>query len=119
MPLYSRELHVARRQDRLIAGTRRRVEKGEGRQGRNTANPALTYCKYVAGWASAALGRVFEDVFQGVYCEAYERLTDDEKGKLLILALQDGCWGTFGSWYLKQLISLANAQASDVLLRYG
>lgn len=82
-------------------------------------NPTVTYPQYVAGWASAKLGKIFEDVFQGVYFEAYERLTNDEKGRLLALALQDGRVEMFGSWYLTQLISLDNTWPSDVLLRYG
>jgi hypothetical protein len=81
--------------------------------------PSLTFDQFVAGWASGALGKIFEDVFQGVYYDAYESLSEDEKRKLLILALQKPSIGFFTDWYLAELCKSGCEGAEDILVRIG
>ena len=83
------------------------------------SNPNVTFTEFAATWASSALGKIFEDVFQGVYYEAYESLADNEKKKLLRLALRDPRFSSFADWYLDQLSKYGFAGAEDILARYG
>jgi hypothetical protein len=61
-------------------------------------NPSVTYTEFVAGWASAALRKIFEDVFQGVYYDADESLTTCEKSRVPFLALHDRHFGMITNW---------------------
>jgi len=65
------------------------------------------------------LGKIFEDIFQGAYYEAYQLLPEEEKRKLLILALQDTHVGLFTDWCMRQLCKIGCGDAQDVLRRYG
>lgn len=82
------------------------------------SNPTLTFVEFVVNRASHALGMMFEIAFQGVYSEAYESLRDDEKKKLLILALREPR-GLYAHWYLKLLSNLGFDGAEDILVHYG
>jgi hypothetical protein len=80
----------------------------------------LTFSQFIASWASATLGKIFEEVFQGVYSDAYELLEDEEKKRILVLALTEkGRVGLFTPWYMSQLIRLGLTDAEHILLRYG
>jgi hypothetical protein len=83
--------------------------------------PASTFEQFIGGYASSALGKIFEDMFQGVYYEAYESLTTEERQELLTLALQEKGTHFFQAWYLRELRKLgcATARAKDILLRFG
>jgi hypothetical protein len=82
-------------------------------------DPSVTFSQFIARWASATLGKVFEDVFQSAYYEAYYMLTEEEKKRLLILALQDTHVGLFTDWYMRQLCKIGCEGAQDLLRRYG
>jgi hypothetical protein len=66
--------------------------------------------EYIAQGAMAAVSKIFEDVFQGVYCEAYEQLPDDERVELLSRAglAEDGF---FTNWVIAELIKLNSPRA--------
>lgn len=82
-------------------------------------NPAATFHQFLGSFASAALGKIFEDIFQGAYYDAYEQLTALEKQRLLTLALQDERSHLFQAWYLRELRKLGCDGAKDVLARLG
>lgn len=81
--------------------------------------PSLTFNQFVGGWASATLGKIFEDVFQSVYYDAYQSLSEDEKRKLLILALHERSTGFFTDWYLQELCKFGFEGTEDILIRIG
>jgi hypothetical protein len=83
------------------------------------SNPNMTFAEFAGTWASSALGKVFEYVFQGIYYEAYDSLADDERKKLLTLALRDPRPGSFDDWYLEELSKFGFSGAEDILARYG
>jgi len=83
------------------------------------AEPNRTFQEFVGGWASGVLGRMFEDVFQGVYYEAYESFPTDDKRKLLIVALNKAEIGFFTDFYLTELGKFGYEGAEDALTRYG
>ncbi len=83
------------------------------------SNPNTTFIEFAGTWASSALGKVFEDVFQGIYYEAYDSLADEEKRRLLTLALRDPRPGLFADWYLDELAKYGFDGAEDILARYG
>jgi hypothetical protein len=62
-------------------------------------------------WAYSILSRIFEDVFQGAYYEAYHDLTDDERLQILILAAGAPNMGFSGSWIMHELRSLERVEA--------
>ncbi len=82
-------------------------------------DPTSTFEQFVGSYASSALGKVFEDVFQGVYFEAYELLTPSERQQLLTLALKDKRPHLFQAWYLRELRKLGIEGATDILTRLG
>ncbi|HPT26068.1 MAG TPA: nuclease-related domain-containing protein [Bryobacteraceae bacterium] len=82
-------------------------------------DPTSTFEQFVGSYASSALGKVFEDVFQGVYFEAYELLTPSERQQLLTLALKDRRSHLFQAWYLQELRKLGIEGATDILTRLG
>jgi hypothetical protein len=82
-------------------------------------DPGVTFLQFVASWASTTLGKIFEDVFQGIYYDAYVSLNEREKRKILILALHDMHFGMITDWCMKELAKTGWAGAEDVLCRYG
>jgi Nuclease-related domain len=84
------------------------------------SDPTLTFEQFIAGWASSFIGKIFEEVFQGLYYEAYDSLSDEEKGRILVLALSGKePVSLFTSWYLSQLIELRPKGVEQILARYG
>lgn len=69
------------------------------------ADPNITFSQFIASCASGTLGKIFEDIFQGAYYEAYELLRAEEKKTLLILALQDTRIGLFTDWYISKTVA--------------
>jgi hypothetical protein len=82
-------------------------------------DPASTFGQFIGTCASSALSKVFEDVFQGVYYEAYELLTPSERQQLLVLALEDRRSHLFQAWYLRELRKLGFHGARDIVARLG
>jgi hypothetical protein len=83
------------------------------------SDPSMSFTVFAAKCASSALGNIFEDIFQGTYYEAYELLSDDERRKLLALALRAPGIDMFTDWYLGQLCKVGFGDAEDILIRYG
>jgi hypothetical protein len=65
--------------------------------------------------AYSYISRMFEDVFQGVYWEAYHSLDDEEKPKLLCLAGQAKDAGFWSDWVLSELLKF---EGEDVVAIY-
>ncbi|MGD1092498.1 MAG: hypothetical protein ABSB35_10980 [Bryobacteraceae bacterium] len=82
-------------------------------------DPDATFAQFASSFASSALGKIFEDIFQGVYYEAYELLAAAEKQRLLTLALQDRQSHLFQAWYLRELRKVGCNGAKDILARLG
>lgn len=65
--------------------------------------------------ARGCLGKIFEDIFQGIYLDAYSQLEPDEKRAILCLAAKEGEVGFLSDWVLKELL---RDDASDALPVY-
>ena len=61
--------------------------------------------RVLSEWAYSYLGRIFEDIFQGAYYEAYTTLGDDERLAFLSLAAQNPDRGFHSSWILQELLN--------------
>jgi len=83
------------------------------------SEPNISFTQFLAGWASSALGKMFDDVFQGVYYDAFFSLRDDEKKKILVLGLEETQIGLFTDWYLEQLRKIGCEGAENILSRFG
>ncbi|HEY4433127.1 MAG TPA: hypothetical protein VGM99_01890, partial [Candidatus Cybelea sp.] len=59
----------------------------------------------LADQAYSYIGRIFEDVFQGSYYEAYTELGNDERLALLSLAAQKPKRGFHSAWILRELLN--------------
>jgi hypothetical protein len=59
----------------------------------------------LSGLAYGYVGRIFEDVFQGAYYEAYTALDDNERLALLSLAAQEPQRGFHSDWILRELLN--------------
>jgi hypothetical protein len=60
----------------------------------------------LASRARSCIDRMFEDVFQGIYWEAYEELSPTERFELLTLALSEADpHGMWLEWMLRELIA--------------
>jgi len=81
--------------------------------------PNLTFTQFAAKFASSALGKIFEDVFQGAYYEAYQALTNDERRRLLSLALEAEAMSFFTGWFLKELSKVGFGGSEHILSRIG
>jgi hypothetical protein len=67
---------------------------------------------FLASRAKSCIDRIFEDVFQGIYWEAYAELSSAEKFDLLTLALSEGDRdGMFLDWMLRELIKIGDPRA--------
>jgi hypothetical protein len=73
----------------------------------------------LAGQAYGCLSRIFEDVFQGAYCEAYDALSHEEKGAILSLAAMSSDCGFHSSWVLSELLEHGGREALPVYQRYA
>ncbi len=71
----------------------------------------------LASRARGCLGRIFEDIFQGAYWEAYQELARDEKCALLALALDAPDPGYHSSWLLHELLEHGDSDQLPVYRR--
>lgn len=63
------------------------------------------------GMAYSLLSRIFEDVFQGAYWNAYYVLSEDERFQILTLAAGASNRGFHGSWIITELCLLDKIEA--------
>jgi hypothetical protein len=82
-------------------------------------NPDITFAQFIAEWASGSLSKMFEDVFQEVYGEAFNSLSSDERKKLLVLALDEPRIELFTDYYLTQLCRTGPDGAEHIFRRFG
>ena len=74
----------------------------------------------LASRARTCIDRIFEDVFQGIYWEAYEGLSPTEKFDLLTLALSEADpHGMWLEWMLRELIKLGDPRAVTTCRRFA
>lgn len=73
----------------------------------------------VAGLASSCLGKIFEDVFQGIYFEAYCELSTEEKVDILCLACQAPDAGFQSDWILRELHRYGGRRALSIYRRFA
>lgn len=73
----------------------------------------------LAGQAYGCLSRIFEDIFQGAYCEAYHALSREEKSAILALAATSSDCGFHSSWVLRELLEHGGQEALPVYQRYA
>jgi hypothetical protein len=75
---------------------------------------------FLASRARSCIDRIFEDVFQGIYWEAYEELSATEKVDLLTLALSEADpQGMWLEWMLRELIKLGDSRAVTTYRRFA
>lgn len=75
---------------------------------------------FLASLARGCLDKMWEDVFQGVYWDAYADLTSAERFDLLSLALLDGDRdGMFLDWMLRELIEIGDQRAAATCRRFA
>ena len=74
----------------------------------------------ISAYAYSAIENMFEDVYVGVYSEAYESLSMEEKTKVLCIAgaRKDG-HGIASNWILAELSRKHDPQSLPVFLRYA
>jgi hypothetical protein len=69
--------------------------------------------------AYGLLSNIFEDVFQGVYYEAYTSLSDDEKRIILCWAANASTPGFFTDWVLRELFQHGGEAALPIYERFA
>lgn len=75
--------------------------------------------EWLAGLAYGCLTKIFEDIFQGVYCEAYFALTESERANLLCLAAQNPENGYLSDWMLQELLKVGDDHALPIYQRFA
>lgn len=75
--------------------------------------------QFLADKAYGLIGRIFEDIFQGVYWEAYDSLNEGEKVSVLCRAGMAADPGFHITWILEQLIANGNPAAAPVYQRFA
>jgi len=74
----------------------------------------------LASRARSCIDRIFEDVFQNIYWEAYEELSPTEKFDLVTLALSESDpQGMWLEWMLRELIKLGDQRAVTTYRRFA
>jgi hypothetical protein len=75
--------------------------------------------QFLADRAYSLLSNIFEDVFQGVYCEAYNSLGKDEKRAILCRAANASRPGMFTDWVLRELLQYGGESALPIYQRFA
>jgi hypothetical protein len=75
--------------------------------------------RFLSDQAYSLLGRIFEDVFQGAYYEAYSELSDEEKGTILNVAANCSTPGFHTGWVLRELLRYGGERAVAVYERFA
>ncbi len=70
--------------------------------------------QFLAEQAYGYLARIFEDIFQGVYSEAYAELSEEEKRDILCLAGNTNVGGFTSNWILQELLRCGGARALPI-----
>jgi hypothetical protein len=78
-----------------------------------------TWPEYRRDAAYGAFGKIFEDIFQGVYYEAYQALSAYQRKKLLELAAMTSRPGSHIDWMLWELVAVADAESIPVFHRFA
>ena len=78
-----------------------------------------TWPQYRRDAAYGALGKIFEDIFQGAYYEAYQALSAYQRKKLLELAAMTSRPGFHIDWILWELVAVADAESIPVFYRFA
>jgi hypothetical protein len=78
-----------------------------------------TWPQYRREAAYGALGKIFEDIFMGVYYQAYRALPDDQRKKLLELAAMTSRPGTQIDWILWELLAISDAASLPIFCRFA
>jgi hypothetical protein len=68
----------------------------------------------LAGQAYGCLSKIFEDIFQGAYYEAYSGLSADEKCDILCLAAEAPTQGFYTTWIIRELFKCGGRRALPV-----
>jgi hypothetical protein len=79
----------------------------------------VTTTDFLGDRAYGCISNIFEDVFQGVYYEAYCQLSDEERYQLLCLAAKPLKSGFCTDWILRELINLHTVRALPVFHRFA
>jgi len=78
------------------------------------------YTETRAERANQCIARIFEDIYQNVYYDAFEALNGPEQAKLLGLAASSSqTTGLHTSWILWKLVQLARPESSEVFRRFA
>lgn len=77
-----------------------------------------TWPQYRRDAAYGALGKIFEDIFQGAYYDAYQALSVYERKKLLELAAMTSRPGFHIDWIMWELVAMADAETIPVFDRF-
>lgn len=78
-----------------------------------------TPAECLAERAYGALSRIFEEVFQWVYLDAYGELSPAEKREILSLAAQARHFGFLGDWILGELRTYADVTTLPIYRRHA
>jgi hypothetical protein len=86
---------------------------------RQSSRTDYSRTEVIAEYAYRALGNIFEDVYLGVYSQAYEALSPKEKTKVLIAAgMKRDAYGFATDWLLAALSRQHDPLSLPVFLRY-
>jgi Nuclease-related domain len=69
--------------------------------------------------ANSLIDRIFEDVFQGIYYDAYRELSTAEKIQLLKLAAHSNSVGFYTCWILQELLHLNPDHATAIFSHFA
>jgi hypothetical protein len=84
------------------------------------SQPDYSRTELIAEYAYRAIGNIFEDVYLGVYSQAYEALSGEEKTKVLIAAgMKREPYGFATDWLLATLSRQHDRASLPVFLRYA
>src|SRR6266540_3879823 len=75
--------------------------------------------QFLAEHAYGCLSKIFEDIFQGVYSQAYFELSEDEKRDILCLAAKARDPGFYSDWILRELLQWGGKHALHIYQHYA
>lgn len=81
--------------------------------------PQQTWEQFQRDRAYGALGKIFEDIFQGSYFQAYSQLSVPEKARILSLAAMASRPGFHTDWILIELLNHGDANALPVFRHFA
>jgi hypothetical protein len=81
--------------------------------------PQQTWEQFQRDRAYDALGKIFEDIFQGSYFSAYSQLSVPEKARILSLAAMASRPGFHTDWILIELLNHGDANALPVFRHFA